>query len=185
MVSSVYMSCNYTPEQQRKFLPPLLSVSVSEELSAALLRFSDVAAPPRGLSGFIGLCSGSVRPYIPSFGACTDVPGRRQRHLSGSVQPLIPVPDGAAPPRALPHSHRTRPQSRRASLQVSEFRGGLHDFLRPFTPPLLACRPPWRLVVISPIADSSVRHRAMHSISISKGSVQAPRQWVPWHRHDP
>ena len=72
------------------------------------------------------------------------------------MQPLIPVPDGAAPPRALLHLHRMRPRYRRASLRVSEFRGGLHDFLRPFTPPLLACRPPWRLVVIPPIADSSV-----------------------------
>ena len=158
MVSLVYMSCNYTPEQQRKLPPLSLSVSVSEELSVALLRFSDIAAPARGLSDFIGLCSGPVRPYIPSFGACTDVPGRRQRHLSGSVQPLIPVPNGAAPPRALPHSHRTRPRYRRASLRVSEFRRGLHNFLRPFTPPLLACQPPWRLVVIPPIADSLVHH---------------------------
>ena len=130
------------PRTTEKVSPPLLSVSVSEELSAALLRFSDVAAPPRGLSGFIGLCNGPVQPYIPSFGACTDMPGRQQRHLSGSVQPLVPVSDGAAPPRTLPHSHRTRPQSRWASLRVSEFRGGLHDFLQPFTPPLLACQPP-------------------------------------------
>ena len=124
MVFLVYMSCNYTPEQQRK-----LSVSVSEELSVALLRFSDIAAPLRSLSGFVALCSGPVRPYIPSFGACTDVPGRRQRHLSGSVQHLIPIPNGAASPRALPHSHRMRPRYRRASLRGTEFRGGLRDFL--------------------------------------------------------
>ena len=97
-----------------------------------------------------------MRPYIPSFGACTDVSGRQQQHLSGSVQPLVPVPDGTAPPRALQHSHWTRPRYRRAFLWVTEFRRGLCNFLWPFTPPLLACQPPWSLVVISSIADSMV-----------------------------
>src|SRR5260221_5494188 len=54
---------------------------------------------------------------------------------SSSVQPLVPLPDIAAPTRGLNGASSLRLQYRRAPLRSCISRGNLHDHLRRFTPP--------------------------------------------------
>jgi hypothetical protein len=58
---------------------------------------------------------------------------------SGSVQPLVPLPSIAAPIHRLSYARTLCPRSRWAPQWVSVFCGDLHDPLRCFTPPSLAC----------------------------------------------
>ena len=88
--------------------------------------------------------------------ACTDI---SVAIPPGSVQPLVPLPDSAAPSRGLSDSSPTRIRPRRAPFRVVVSRGGLHDRLRRFTPPYLYAEASGGFVLVSAQSDSPACQR--------------------------